>query len=162
MTCLAHSCVRSLVCKRHRVAANPLPFQQEAWVRERAEHQSDARSVIMFARVRSLPTIEAEADHRGILRHCRLARRLESSIQHRANATCPGDPPAPEGTCSAPFIVQMGSHSALVERPVHRDEHDQCKGGDRCHEASVPGSVEVSALLDPRRRLLRVEAHGNR
>src|SRR5215469_2262777 len=55
---------------------------------------SAAQSVIISLHVRSLSIVEAKADDRGAVRHCRLARRLESSVQHRSHAASLGDPAA--------------------------------------------------------------------
>jgi hypothetical protein len=84
------------------------------------------KSVIISLHVRSLPIVEAKADNRGAVRHCRLARRLKSSVQHRSHAASPGDSAASEGTNPSNFDYALGTCSLLGKRPFHYDRIQSC------------------------------------
>src|SRR5262249_13953475 len=75
-----------------------------------------SRSAIICFHVRTLPIVAAETACRGILRDCRLARRLVAPIQHRSDSTHPGDPAASKGTCPADFADEVGIDSELGAR----------------------------------------------
>src|SRR6516165_11125666 len=111
-----------------------------------AQASVSVQSVIISHHVRSLPIVEAKADNRGAVRHCRLERRLESSVQHRSHAASPGDPTASEGTNPSNFDYALGACSLLGKSPFCYDWHDQRKVGDSHHEASFPRSSEVSQV----------------
>jgi hypothetical protein len=106
--------------------------------------------------VRALPTFAAEATRRGILRHRRLARRLESALQHCADSARPGDPPAPRGASPAAFADEVGTRSIMGERCFWGGENDQRKVGNGWHETSVPRCAEISQVPHSGRWLLRM------
>src|ERR1700688_2344936 len=77
-----------------------------------------------FPHVRSLSTLAVEADHRGALRHCRLARRLVATLQRRPDPAHPGNPPKSQGADPRVVAHAMGTDSELGEGHVRRGEDD--------------------------------------
>jgi SOS response associated peptidase (SRAP) len=108
----------------------------------------EERSVIVFADVRSLPIVAAEADHRGALRVRCVGCRLEPVLQHCADAANPGDLPASQGTDSADFIYVLGPNSALGKRPFDCGGHDQREIGDSRHESRFSRSAKIPKVPD--------------
>src|SRR5215831_340013 len=101
--------------------------QKAQLVRVQAQASVSVQSVIISLHVRSLPIVEAKADNGGAVRHCRLARRLESSVQHRSHAASPGDPAASEGTNPSNFDYALGTCSPVGKRLLLRLDEPKSK-----------------------------------
>jgi len=125
-----------------------------------AQASASVQSVIISLRVRSLPIVEAKAGNRGAVRHCRLPRRLESSVQHGSHAASPGDPAASEGTDPSNFDYAWGLVPYWAKDPSNTTSMINAKFGDSRHEASFPRSSEIPQVFDPSRWLLRMAKKG--
>ena len=91
--------------------------------------------------VRALLIVATEADHRGILRDCRLARRVVATLQHCSNPAHSGDPPISQRTCPAAFIDEVESDSELGKGCCCCDGHDKREIGNSRYEASFTRSA---------------------
>lgn len=110
--------------------------------------------------MRSLPTVEAEADHRELFRDCSVGGRLVSPLQRRPDAARSGDPAAPEGTDPSDFDYALGLGSSLGKNPFDCDGRDKREIRDCRDQARLSRSIEAAKMFDPGGRVLRMEKNG--
>src|SRR5215471_2343981 len=96
--------------------------------------------VIISLYVRSLPIVEAEADHRELFRDCFVGGRLVPPLQRRPDTAHSCDPAAPEGADPSNFDYALGFGSSLGKSPFDCGGCDKREIRDRRDKARLPRS----------------------